>query len=438
MKFYVALLSFFLSLAVFGQQPERITFMTYNLLNYRFFPSFCPANQNNPNQKDQWLKTIIEYVNPHILACQEIGGGSATSADFILTNTLNTNGRTYWQKASYTNNSSSSLVNMLYYDSRKFGLTSQAVISKDLQNNDLVRVIDVYRLYYKDSLLNEQSDTVWMTVFVAHLKAGNTSADQIERAHATAAAMQHLASFVGGSVNVIFAGDLNVYRSQEQAYQNLVNHPTQSIRFFDPINQPGNWNNNSAFAATHTQSTRTSQTNSGCFSGGGLDDRFDHILISDEIRDNTKGMYYLPNTYFALGNDGNKFKQALNNGNNFSVPAAVLDALYNMSDHLPVIAEFDIARQQIGIKQFVLEPYHIHFENPVDDILNLRINSPGVSQLELNIYDVSGQMLNRHKLLGSEGNIQQQVDVAALPHGVYVLEFITPAGWRTVKRMSKL
>jgi len=412
--------------------------MTYNLLYYRSITSFCPVSQNNPLQKEQWLKTIVDYVEPTVLICQEIDGSSATSADFILTNTLNTSGKTYWQKASYTNNGFSSLVNMLYYDSRKLGLQSQAVVSKDLQNNDLVRVLDIYRLYYKDSLLTEQSDTVWFYVIGVHLKAGTTNNDLAARASATAALMQYIASFIGGSANIILAGDFNIYRSQEAGYQNLINHPTQTIRFYDPINQPGNWSDNAAFAAIHTQSTRTSQTNGGCFSGGGLDDRLDHIMITDEIRDNTRGMRYLPNTYFALGNDGAKFNQAINNGNNFSVPANVLNALYNMSDHLPVIAEFEIARQQIGMKENKLTAANIHFSNPVADVLDVNIYAAGISTASLNIYDLSGQLLLQDDLAGSNGNINKEIPVAHLPKGMYILEFKSTQGWRAVKRMMKL
>jgi endonuclease/exonuclease/phosphatase family metal-dependent hydrolase len=437
-KFYARFLAVFFSLQLAAQQPDVITVMTYNLLNYRNFTNFCPANQNNPLQKEQWLKTIVEHVEPEVLVCQEIGGGSATNADFILTNSLNTGGKTYWQKASYTNNGFSSLVNMLYYDSRKLALQSQAVVSKDLQNNDLVRVLDIYRLYYKDSLLNEQSDTVWFYVVGVHLKAGTTGVDITDRANATAALMQYIASFIGGSVNMVIAGDFNIYRSQEAGYQNLINHPTQTIRFYDPINQPGNWSDNAAFAAIHTQSTRTSQTNGGCFSGGGLDDRLDHIMITDEIRDNTRGMRYIPNSYFALGNDGAKFNQAINNGNNFSVPANVLNAVYNMSDHLPVIAEFEIARQQIGVKELKLTSADIAFPNPVGDLLDINISANGISKVSLNIYDLSGQLLHQEVLVGTSGNINKEIVVGHLPKGLYVLEFKSTQGWQAVKRLMKL
>ncbi len=63
------------------------------------------------------------------------------------------------------------------------------------------------------------------------------------------------------------AGDLNMPKSQETGFQNLLNPSTSSIRFNDPENQPGNWNNNYTFRNLHTQSTRDGATNSGCFSG---------------------------------------------------------------------------------------------------------------------------------------------------------------------------
>ena len=49
------------------------------------------------------------------------------------------------------------------------------------------------------------------------------------------------------SENYFLAGDLNMKKSQEIGFQNLLNYSVSSIRFYDPENQPGNWNNNYTF-----------------------------------------------------------------------------------------------------------------------------------------------------------------------------------------------
>ena len=51
----------------------------------------------------------------------------------------------------------------------------------------------------------------------------------------------------------------------------------------DPINTPGSWNNNEDFRGVHTQSTRTSSSGFGGGAGGGLDDRFDFIMVSQNL-----------------------------------------------------------------------------------------------------------------------------------------------------------
>jgi hypothetical protein len=135
------------------------------------------------------------------------------------------------------------------------------------------------------------------------------------------------------SSNHFFCGDLNVYSSFEDGYQNLISGP---LALVDPINSPGNWNNNSSFSDIHTQSTRTS-LNYDCGSKGGLDDRFDQILVSQNVMSGADSLKYLDNSYDAVGNDGNHFNNNLLSGSNAQYPDSVVNALYYMSDHLPVI-----------------------------------------------------------------------------------------------------
>jgi hypothetical protein len=104
-------------------------------------------------------------------------------------------------------------------------------------------------------------------------------------------------------------------------------------RLFDPIDRIGHWHNNSSFADVHTQSPR-----SGSY--GGMDDRFDWIFVSESVLGETFEINYIDETYWAVGNDGNHFNQAINDGNNTSVNDAMADALHDASDHLPVIATF--------------------------------------------------------------------------------------------------
>jgi len=104
-------------------------------------------------------------------------------------------------------------------------------------------------------------------------------------------------------------------------------------RLFDPVDRIGHWHNNSSFADVHTQSPR-----SGSY--GGMDDRFDWIFASESVLNETYELNYVAGSYWAVGNDGNHFNQAINDGNNTSVNDAMADALHDASDHLPVMVSF--------------------------------------------------------------------------------------------------
>jgi endonuclease/exonuclease/phosphatase family metal-dependent hydrolase len=324
--------------------------MTYNLTYFRAFTSFCTSSNNPPGAKEGWLSTVVAHSQPDILVCNEVDGSNATAHGRILNFSLNTNGTSRWAATDlYTNGSS--LINAIYYDANKLGLKSQGIISNDLQNNSLVRGIDVVRFYYKDSLLAWNPDTLFFTVFAAHFKAGNTAGDLTERQKACESLMNYVANNPRDDVYML-AGDLNMNKSQEAGFQQLLNYSNAGIRFKDPENVLGNWNNNGTFAAWHTQSTRDGLTNDGCFSGGGLDDRLDHILVNSTPLLSSSRMRYTAGSLHPVGNDGLHFNTALNSGTNNSVPATVLNALYELSDHLPVVADFEVDRLGIGLEEF--------------------------------------------------------------------------------------
>jgi hypothetical protein len=66
--------------------------------------------------------------------------------------------------------------------------------------------------------------------------------------------------------------------------------------------------------------------------------------MSGQILEDTGAVRYVENSYTSVGNDGAHFNQSILEGSNSSVPSAVLGALYEMSDHLPVTADIRIER----------------------------------------------------------------------------------------------
>ena len=79
-----------------------------------------------------------------------------------------------------------------------------------------------------------------------------------------------------------------------------------------------------------------------------MDDRFDFQLVSGELLD-SEGLSYIPGTYHTFGNNGSTYDGAVNVDNSISFSGItsfsktqVLNALESASDHLPVVADYQI------------------------------------------------------------------------------------------------
>lgn len=391
-------------------QDRTVRLMTYNLLNYRNTTSYCTGSNNNSSSKEGHLETIISEIEPHVVVMNEIGS-NPNNLTYLLNNAFNTGSTTHWAMANHVHNGFSSLVNGVAYRSDILGITNQWAITKDADNNALVRAIDIVRFFYKDALLQGNSDTATFVVIGAHFKAGNTSSDGAERNKAATAIIDWVDAH--NFENVFLLGDLNTYSSNEASFQSLIGGNT--FRFEDPITSNGNWHNNSSFASIHTQSTRTS---GNCHSGGGLDDRFDHILCSEAIIEGDEQITYAPNSYFAVGNDGNHFNNAINSGTNYSVSSAVLSALYALSDHLPVIVDIEIEGQQLAIAS---HEGNWTLPNPMPTGATLTLPE----QSRLHISTLAGQELFETS--------ETTFTVPVLPKGTYLLRLETMNGHTTRK-----
>ncbi|MEM9351769.1 MAG: hypothetical protein AAGA92_02035 [Planctomycetota bacterium] len=183
-------------------------------------------------------------------------------------------------------------------------------------------------------------------VYSAHLKADDGPSDIASRAAASNVIVAN-ADALGADANVIFAGDFNYGDSFEAGYANLQggNGNTSAS---DPL-QLASWP--SLFEAEHmTQSTRNVSFGGGA--GSGMDDRFDLQIISDDLLDGeglsyigptSTGLESLDHSYQAFGNDGTSYNQAITTPSiGRSQPANVLQALHDFSDHLPVVADYQL------------------------------------------------------------------------------------------------
>ncbi len=173
-------------------------------------------------------------------------------------------------------------------------------------------------------------------VYNSHYKASTGSTNEARRDF-EANSIRANSDALGQGTHAIYAGDFNMYSSNEPAYQTLLS--SGNGQAFDPINTPGNWNNNFTYRAVHTQSPHDG---SDGLVPGGMDDRFDFQLVTGEFLDN-EGLSYIPGSYHAFGNNGTTYNQAVNAGSNtYPLSQSILDDLAHVSDHLPVVADYQL------------------------------------------------------------------------------------------------
>lgn len=406
-----------------AMEHDTIRMMQYNLMYYtnNSGVSDCNSVTNSLDSKDANIRTIFQYVRPDVFCVCEMGS-SNEYADRLLNNVLNTDGASYYRRCPLTNQSGGYIANMLYYDSRRFSLHSNHTITTPYRD------INGYKMYYNSTGL-AQGDTVFITFWIAHLKAGN-SADNEDIRHAQVNRLMNKIVQIGEPGNNIFSGDFNFYSSDESGYKELVEYQNSLYRFYDPINRPGHWHANSQFSDIHTQSTRTSSE--GCFSTGGLDDRFDIILASPYVYFGSSRVGIIENSYHALGQDGMRYNGSIVSPANNSIPPHVATALYNQSDHLPVIMDLYIDAT-VGVEDRNND-FFVNVANPVDKTLTIELHNDKEDSYMIEIYTVDGRIASRSAEWLGPGlhTLKYPLHVS---RGMYILVVRDSEGKRATKKI---
>lgn len=339
---------------MFAQQSfkDTVSVFTYNINNYGYAStSGCPT-EGSP-LKNRYLATILKYKNaPDIVSFQKFSGTPKTLAsDSMQRSIMDSVCKGCYANTTFTNVSGYKKVNTLYYKTAKFGyLGTTTIYSGDKSISD----INLHKLYYKSLSLATTKDTIFLHVIVVHDASGSSGASQ--RATEIGGAMSWLSSHVTSAGNYIFMGDFNTQNSSEACFQAMIKPADTLVQFNDPPNQLGNWSGSpQTFAKYLTQSTRRVDPGD-CASTNTMLARFDHILCANPIMRGTKNVRYLPKTFEVVGQDGLHTGIAINEPpTNTSVPADVLNSLYQMSEHLPVYLQLEInipAPLPIGLNNF--------------------------------------------------------------------------------------
>jgi endonuclease/exonuclease/phosphatase family metal-dependent hydrolase len=305
----ILLLALFNS-AEYSQSQYKI--MSYNILNY---PGSTSSIRN------PYFQTTIAGVLPDILVVQEML--SQAGVDEFKNNVLNVISSGY---AAGTFINGPDTDNAIFFKSAAFSFLAHNVITTALRN-------------ISEFVLSENTTGDTIRIYSLHLKASTGSTNQQKRL-AEVIALRNVTDTLPLNSNFIICGDFNIYSSNEPAYQKLLDQSTQGY-FLDIFNLSGTWNN-SIYAPYHTQSPRTRQFGGGA--NGGMDDRFDMILMSQGVID-TGGIYYIPDSFVSYGNDGNHYNDSINRPPNIAVGQTIANAIHYASDHIPIYGYFSFNNQ---------------------------------------------------------------------------------------------
>ena len=383
---------------MFSQETFKIMF--YNLLNY-------PLQDET---KIQDLDVILNDYKPDLFMVCELN--NQTGADNILRSLQYINPN--YSSATFVTNSSddnigdqNDLQNFIYFDSSKFILENQT------QVQTIYRDFNHYT--FKLNTIDQVSNPIFIHAFVCHLKASRDDPNPALREQMVDDLISYLSTFPSNEY-VILGGDLNVYTNTEPAFIELTD-VTNNITFVDPANRVGNWHTNITFLDVFTQSTRTQPDLGGAT--GGFDDRFDFILTSENMLSNPD-IFYVNNSYQAYGNNNNIncYNQEINTSNcdgaNFDL--TIRNALYNMSDHLPVTLQLQ-TNETLSANNFNLkQTFSIKGSNIVTNKLLIQINPLLFKSNYLTIYNTLGQKIISVK---AQNINLLQLNVSNLTNGVY-------------------
>ncbi len=398
------LFTLFALTSVLSFSQETINTMFYNLFR---FPSSNPAN------REFILRDILDEYQPDLFMVCELE--TEVGADLILNTSLQNFPN--FQRAVYHKNTSSTsdfIQNMVYFNTKKLQLISQEIHPTNYR--------DINQYTFKLNTVESETEPIYLEVFVTHLKSSTGTANQQARLGMVEVFTQALEALDPNSY-VLFAGDFNLYTSSEPAYQKILSLDN-AIQMVDPINTPGSWNNNANFTHVHTQSTRLS--NSGFGSGanagasGGMDDRFDFIMMSNNFN-TSSDFYYVEDTYKAYGNNGNCFDKSINSEDcSGEYSFELRDNLYWMSDHTPVVMQFETTQTFLSKPVYVQKPM-MWFNSPNygNSYIELGINPQQLNSENIYIYNLLGQKV-RSITIGEQENIL--LDISGLSNGMYLIK----------------
>jgi hypothetical protein len=169
---------------------------------------------------------------------------------------------------------------------------------------------------------------------------------------------------------------------------------------------PADWDASpSTYARSLTTSTRLSNIPKSCGTTGGGKSWYDHIFVSAQLLDNSAGLRYLPGSYTTVGNDGLRTGKNINDApTNTSAPAAVIDALFKMSNKYPVMVSLEVDDAFTAVSDLNAGNSGIRLTNPASDQLAIYLPAAFMHQpVTVSCRNIVGmQVWQRNIVVGNE------------------------------------
>ncbi|HYF15735.1 MAG TPA: PKD domain-containing protein [Phycisphaerales bacterium] len=349
--------------ALCGHAHAQVRVVTWNISNYNGSNRATDIQNVLYGQVPAGLALAGQRMAPDVLLIQEVSSSAALNTLVSVVNSA-PGSPGDWAAAPFINGNDSEGV--LLYRTGKFTLVGNTTwtISVGVSASTTEPPRNTYR--YDLRPVGYTSAGATLACYNSHMKAQDAGSDdnamrltECRRIRDNAQGLDTnpdngVFDGLPAGYSFILAGDFNIQSSGSAEYQELVaSQANNAGRFFDPINSPGSWNNNSAFTFLHTQDPATSAAN------GGMDDRFDQILVSQSLRDSA-GWHYIgshtldysdttwndPNhSHRAWGNDGGSGGGMLRVAGNTMVGPVIAQDIIDCasgSGHIPVFADFRV------------------------------------------------------------------------------------------------
>ncbi|NQY05653.1 MAG: T9SS type A sorting domain-containing protein [Flavobacteriaceae bacterium] len=384
---------------------ERVSVMFYNLLNY---PTINEAARTDD------LSLILNNYRPDVFAVCELNNASGAANILSI---LQTYDATFQMAIFVTNSSddlngnSNSLQQLVFYNHKVILETQHTPLATSLRDINHY----TFLLNSDDQITSPER----FDLYVTHLKASQGASNEAIRADMVNVFTSDLNN-LPTTRPVIFAGDFNFYDSSEPGNVELLDN-TNNIVLFDPANRQGSWHNNPSFIDMFSQATATGNLNGG--SGGGIDDRFDFIYLSDHFLTNPD-LLYSSGSYRTIGNNNNSncWNRDItsNDCGGATYPFAIREALYNFSDHLPIFLEIETDKT-LSTPNFETSEDLLTLVsgNYVSDQLLIQLKETNLQKPKLLFFNTLGQTVKRKNITN---NSLISVNVSDFSSGMYYIK----------------